>query len=195
MAVGPCSVHRVSEVHFPSKRWWERVKTFILHATLQSRILGQLQKGAFGHHHQNTRLPRLWNAGFIRQAGKSRVGLPHKCGVPVAGSQVTPLHNPRHPPVKPPQGVFSGAYPWFNSFNGHCLWGTEFENSVESLRVTKGQGCGAGRAAIGPACGGTRGGHFPGRRGEPGYKVRRVFDLISGASGGGPSQGEGILSG
>ena len=49
-------------------RPWERVKTLILHATLQSRIHGQLQRGAFGHHHQNTRLPRLWNAGFIRQA-------------------------------------------------------------------------------------------------------------------------------
>jgi|GEM_PF-1461109 len=100
--------------------------------------------------------------------GKSRVGLPHKCGVPVAWSQVTPLHNPRHPQQCADRGV-SQTHPWFNSFNGHCLWGTEFENSVESLSITKGQGCGAGRAAIGPACGGTCGGHFPGRRGEPGY--------------------------
>jgi hypothetical protein len=27
------------------------------------------------------------------------------------------LQSPRHPPVKPTQGVFSRAYPWFNQFN------------------------------------------------------------------------------
>ena len=177
---------------FP-KRWWKWVKTFITcdTSTADARPIaeGRIRAPPPKHEVAPTLERRIHPAG-----GKSRVGLPHKCGVPVAGSQVTPLHNPRHP-QQCEDRVFSGAYPWFISFNGHCLRGTEFENSVESLSITKGQGCGAGRAAIDPACGGTRGGHFPGRRGEPGYKVRRVFDLISGASGGGPSQCEGILSG
>src|ERR1039458_8722805 len=42
-----------------------------------------MMPGAPGHHHQDTRSPRLWNAGFIRQAGEPRVGLPDESSVPV----------------------------------------------------------------------------------------------------------------
>ena len=49
----------------------------------------------------------------------------------------------------------------------NCLRGAELEDPVESLSITKGQGCGAGRAGIGPAGGGTCGEDFPGRRGKP----------------------------
>src|ERR1017187_6510946 len=75
-----------------------------------------------------------------------------------------------------------------------CLRGTKLEDAVESLRNSERYGCGVGRAAVGPACGGTRGDHFAGGGGKPGYKISRVFDLISAASRGVPSQAESALS-
>jgi hypothetical protein len=75
-----------------------------------------------------------------------------------------------------PSGVFNvasyGAVGVGQSIQLLCLRGTELEDAVESLRNSEGHGGGVGRAAIGPACGGTCGDHFPGRRGEPGYEVR-----------------------
>src|ERR1017187_9086849 len=75
-----------------------------------------------------------------------------------------------------------------------CLWGTELEDAVEFLRNSEGHGGSVGRAAIGPACGGTCGDYFPSRRGEPSVKVSRVFNLISAASRGVPSHAEDVLS-
>src|ERR1039457_88725 len=65
-----------------------------------------------------------------------------------------------------------GAVSVVQSIQLLCLWGTELEDAIESLRNSEGHGCGVERAAIGPACSGTCGDHFPGRRGEPGYKGR-----------------------
>src|ERR1035437_321977 len=97
-----------------------------------------------------------------------------------------------------PSGVFNvasyGALGVVQSIQLLCLWGTELEDAVEFLRNSEGHGGGVGRAAIGPACGGTGGDYFSGRRGEPGNKVRRVFNLISAASRGVPCQTEDILS-
>src|ERR1039458_430736 len=53
-----------------------------------------MMPGAPGHHHQDTRSPRLWNAGFIRQAGEPRVGLPDESSVPVVVSG-TPTNDGR----------------------------------------------------------------------------------------------------
>jgi len=47
-------------------------------------VSGASETGETGHYQQNTRPPRLWNAGFIRQPGEPRVGLPDESGVPVA---------------------------------------------------------------------------------------------------------------
>src|ERR1035437_8783635 len=98
-----------------------------------------------------------------------------------------------------PSGVFNvasyGALGVVQSIQLLCLWGTELEDAVEFLRNSEGHGGGVGRAAIGPACGGTGGDHFPARRGEPGNKVSRVFDLISAASRGAPCQADSVLNG
>jgi hypothetical protein len=48
----------------------------------RSRLLGAHP----GTTTKNTRSPRQWNAGFIRQAGELRVGLPDESGVPVTVS-------------------------------------------------------------------------------------------------------------
>jgi len=40
-----------------------------------------LPVGAFGHHHQDTRVVQMLNAGSIRQPGKPRAGLPGESGV------------------------------------------------------------------------------------------------------------------
>ena len=53
-----------------------------------------------------------------------------------------------------------------------CLRGTELEDAIKSLRNSEGPGGSGGRTAIGPACGGAGGDHFPVRRGEPSYEVR-----------------------
>jgi hypothetical protein len=56
---------------------------------LQVNVFAWPANGASGHHHQDTRPPQLWNAGFIRQPGEPRMGLPDESGVPVAVSGCT----------------------------------------------------------------------------------------------------------
>src|SRR5665213_703479 len=74
------------------------------------------------------------------------------------------------------------------------LWETELEDAVEALSGAERQSAGGGRTAIRPTGSRTCGDHFTGRRRNPGYKVGRVFDLLSTAGLGGPSEAEGILA-
>src|ERR1039458_2914861 len=53
-----------------------------------------------------------------------------------------------------------------------CLWGTELEDPVKSLRNSEGYGGSGGGGGARAASGGAGGDHFSVRRGEPSYEVR-----------------------
>jgi hypothetical protein len=78
------------------------------HGKSQSRLEF---RGASGHCHQDTRPPRLWNAGFIRQPAEPHGDLPDKSGVPVTMSGCTRFHTSYWRGERPPRAENKGFCP------------------------------------------------------------------------------------